>query len=108
MKKTYLFLLFISLASLASLASLSYANYLDDWTNEDLCRWMDADLIPEHISEEIYTRKVICFNDSNAIELTTQSTYVSENETIAPSSKSFLKVKPNSGFKFRLNYKITL
>ena len=107
MKKTYLFILFISLASLAS---LSYANYLDDWTNEDLCRWMDADLIPEHISEEIYTRKVICFNDSRAIELTTQSTYVSENETetVAPSSKSFLKVKPNSGFKFRLNYKITL
>ena len=105
MKKTYLFLLFISLAGLAS---LSYANYLDDWTNEDLCRWMDADLIPEHISEEIYTRKVICFNDSKAIELTTQSTYVSENETVAPSSKSFLKVKPNSGFKFRLNYKITL
>ncbi|WP_416695624.1 hypothetical protein [Candidatus Pseudothioglobus sp. Uisw_050_01] len=105
MKKTYLFLLFISLASLAS---LSYANYLDDWTNEDLCRWMDADLIPEHISEEIYTRKVICFNDSKAIELTTQSTYASENETIEPSSKSFLKVKPNSGFKFRLNYKITL
>ena len=107
MKKTYLFILFISLASLVS---LSYANYLDDWTNEDLCRWMDADLIPEHISEEIYTRKVICFNDSRAIELTTQSTYVSENETetVAPSSKSFLKVKPNSGFKFRLNYKITL
>ena len=105
MKKTYLFLLFISLAGLAS---LSYANYLDDWTNEDLCRWMDADLIPEHISEEIYTRKVICFNDSKAIELTTQSTYVSENETAAPSSKSFLKVSPDSGFKIRLNYKITL
>ena len=105
MKKTYLFLLFISLASLAS---FSYANYLDDWTNEDLCRWMDADLIPEHISEEIYTRKVTCFNDSRAIELTTQSSYVSENETIVPSSKSFLKVSPDSGFKFRLNYKITL
>ena len=105
MKKTYLFLL---LMSLANLASLSHANYLDDWTNEDLCRWMDADLIPEHISEEIYTRKVICFNDSKAIELTTQSTYVSENETVAPSSKSFLKENPDSGFKFILNYKITL
>ena len=42
---------------LISLTSLSYANYLDDWTDEDLCRWMDAALIPEHISEEIYTRK---------------------------------------------------
>ena len=94
--------------SLANLASLSHANYLDDWTNEDLCRWMDADLIPEHISEEIYTRKVICFNDSKAIELTTQSSYVSENETVAPSSKSFLKENPDSGFKFILNYKITL
>ena len=104
MIKKYLFLFLISLAS------LSYANYLDEWTDEDLCRWMDAALIPEHISDEMYARKVVCFNNYEVIELTTQSTYVSENETetVAPSSKSFLKVKPNSGFKFRLNYKITL
>ena len=71
MIKKYLFLFLISLAS------LSYANYLDDWTDEDLCRWMDAALIPEHISEEIYTRKTICPNDFEVIELTSQATYIS-------------------------------
>ena len=102
MIKKYLFLF------LSSLLSISYANYLDDWTNEDLCRWMDAELIPEHISDEMYARKVICFNDSEVIELTSQATYVSENGTVFPSPKLSTKVKSDNGFTFRINYKITL
>jgi len=93
---------------LSSLLSVSYANYLDDWTNKDLCRWMDAALIPEHISDEMYTRKVICFNDFELVELSTQATYLSENGTVIHSSKTSLKVKPESSFTFRFNYKITL
>ena len=93
---------------LSSLLSISYANYLDDWTNEDLCRWMDAALIPEHISDEMYARKLICFNDSEVIESTSQATYLSENGTVFPSPKPSLEVKPDSGFTFRINYKITL
>ena len=88
--------------------SVSYANYLDDWTNEDLCRWMDAELIPEHISDEMYTRKLICFNSSEVIELISQATYVSENGTVFPSPKSSANAKHESGFTFRINYKITL
>ena len=84
------------------------ANYLSDWTNEDLCRWMDAALIPEHISDEMYARKLICFNDSEVIESTSQATYLSENGTVFPSPKPSLEVKPDSGFTFRINYKITL
>ena len=102
MIRTYLFLFLISLSS------LSYANYLEDWTDEDLCRWMDAALIPEHISEEIYTRKIVCFNDSEAIELTSQATYFSENGTVFPSPKPSAKVKMGSGLRFRFTYKITL
>jgi len=84
------------------------ANFLDDWTNEDLCRWMDAALIPEHISDEMYARKAECFNNSEGVELTSQAIYISENGTIFPSPKPSAKVKPNSGFTFRINYKITL
>ena len=102
MIKKYLFLFLISLTS------LSYANYLDDWTDEDLCRWMDAALIPEHISEEIYTRKVVCFNDSETIALITPATYISENGTVFPSPKPSAKVKTGSGLHFRFTYKITL
>ena len=102
MIKKYLFLFLISLAS------LSYANYLDDWTDEDLCRWMDAALIPEHISEEIYTRKTICPNDFEVIELTSQATYISKHGTVFPSPKPSAKVKTGSGLRFRFTYKITL
>jgi len=102
MVKKYLFLF------LSSLISFSYANYLDDWTNEDLCRWMDAAIIPEHISEEMYTRKAVCFNDSEVIELTSQVTYISEHGTVFPSPKPSAKVKTDSGLRFRLTYKITL
>ena len=93
---------------LISLISISYANYLDDWTDEDLCRWMDAALIPEHISEEMYARNVVCVNESEVIELTNQATYVSEYGTVFPSPKTSPKVKLDSGFTFRINYKITL
>ena len=102
MIKKYSFLL------LSSLISISYANYLDDWSNEDLCRWMDAALIPEHISDEMYSRKVVCVNDSEVIELSTEATYLSENGTVFHSPKTLLKVKPDSGFRFIVNYKITL
>ena len=73
MVKIYLFLF------LSRIGTLSHANFLDDWTDEDLCRWMDVALIPERISEEIYTRKTICLKDFEAIELTSQATYMSEN-----------------------------
>jgi len=102
MLNKYIFLL------LSSLISISNANYLDDWTDEDLCRWMDAALIPEHISNEMYARKVVCFKDPEVIELTSQITYVSEYGTVFPSPKPFTKLKHNSGFTFRINYQITL
>ena len=93
---------------LSSLISISYANYLDDWTNEDLCRWMDAALIPEYISDEMYARKVVCSNNSEDIELTSQATYISKNGTVFPSPKPSAKVKHDSGFTLKINYKITL
>ena len=93
---------------LSSLLSVSYANYLDDWTDEDLCRWMDVALIPEHISDEMYTRKVICTSDFELVELSTQATYLSENGTVFPSPKPYAKVKADSSFHFKFNYKIKL
>ena len=102
MIKKYLFLFLISLTS------LSYANYLDDWTDEDLCRWMDAALIPEHISEEIYTRKTICPNDFEVIELTSQATYISKHGTVFPSPKASVKTNMGGGLRFKFTYKITL
>ena len=102
MIKIFLFLF------LSSIVSLSHANFLDDWTDEDLCRWMDAAIVPEHISEEIYTRKTVCLNDFEAIKLTSQATYISKHGTVFPSPKPSVKVKTGSGLHFRFTYKITL
>ena len=102
MIKKYLFLF------LSCLISISYANYLDDWATEDFCRWMDAAVIPDHISDEMYVRKVTCLNDSEIIEFTSEAINVSENGTVFPASKPSVKVRHDSGFTFRINYKITL
>jgi len=102
MTKKYLFIF------LCSFTSVSYANYLDDWTNEDLCRWLDSASIPENISDEMYARKLVCLNNSEVIELINRETYVSENETVVPSPNASAKVKHDTGFTFRINYKINL
>ena len=91
---------------MSTLLSLSHANYLDDWTNEDFCRWMDANSIPEHISDEMYKRKVVCDNDSDLTKLSIQKIYTEEDGTIFPSPKIKKSLKPK--LQFRLNYKITL
>jgi len=87
-----------------------YANFLSDWTNEDLCRWTDVNYIPENISDEIYERKLICDDDFEVSELTANRTYTNENGTVFPSPKLPIvpKVKTESGFTFIVNYKITL
>jgi len=104
MIKKFLFLFLF----LSSLISISHANYLDDWTNEDLCRWMDAEIIPEHISDEMYVRNIICFNDFEIIEPITKATYLPENGTVFPSPKHSANVKTTNRLTFRINYKITL
>jgi len=109
MNKKIIYSLFAVLIGLVFSISV-YANYLSDWTNEDLCRWNDVDSIPENISDEIYERKLICYNDFEVSELTAIRTYTNENGTVFPSPNASIdpKVKTESGFTFRVNYKITL
>ena len=86
------------------------ANYLSDWSNEDLCRWIDADPLPVNILNEIYERKLTCYDDFEESEFTATTTYPNENGTVFPSPSSVItpKAKTDSGFTFRVNYKITL
>ena len=37
------------------------AAYLDDWTNNDLCGWMDSSSPPEYIQTEVQKREIICY-----------------------------------------------
>ena len=63
MKKLYLLLLLV-------LSTTSYADYLDSWSNNDLCGWMESSSTPKYISDEVKNRNVSC---SRGVESTTSS-----------------------------------
>ena len=48
------------------LTSISLAGYLDDWTDDQLCGWMDNPSPPEHIVVEINKRGLSCGVSTNA------------------------------------------
>jgi len=44
-----------------SFASYSYGDLLDDWSNDDLCGWMESAATPEYIQTEVLKREIICY-----------------------------------------------
>ena len=55
MKKLLLFIL-LSLG----LTTLSYGSYLDNWTDNELCGWLDNPLPPTYIIDEVNLRGLYC------------------------------------------------
>ena len=105
MKK--LIIIFIS-----SLISVSHANNLKDWTNEDLCRWLDSTSVPEQILNEIDVRDAVCYVSYDTNGLSAQIPYEDENITILPLPKTrvirTIKTHRTIPIRFRLNFKFTL
>jgi hypothetical protein len=91
----------------AGLLNTSLANDLSDWTNEDLCRWVDSVSIPEPISKQIVLRDVICYENLESSQYVLESPSYNEYGTVFPSPKARDK-KKSSGHRFIFNYKITL
>jgi hypothetical protein len=85
----------------------SLANDLSDWTNEDLCRWVDSVSIPEPISQEIDLREVICYDNLESSQYALETPMYIKYGTVFPSPKVKDK-KKSSGLRFIFNYKITL
>ena len=88
----------------------SHASDLSNWSNEDLCRWVDSVSIPEPISLEIKLREVICYDNAELVESSLAAPYQNEHGTVFPSPPSVpqpLK-KQGSGVNFSISYKITL
>ena len=52
---------------LISIMSSPLAGYLDDWTDEALCGWMEQPSPPEYIVKEVKKRAIFC---NNALQLT--------------------------------------
>jgi hypothetical protein len=68
-----------------SLTSVTYAAYLDEWSNNDLCGWMDNASTPEYIVEEVLKREILCYGGSQVLSLPSKTDFLNEDGTVFPS-----------------------
>ena len=67
------------------LTSAIYAAYLDDWSNNDLCGWMDSTNAPEYIQKEVAQREILCYGGVEVASLPTEVNLSVESGTVFPS-----------------------
>ena len=100
----------IILITFLGLWSVSHAKSFDDWSNEDLCRWIDAVQVQNPILLEIEVRDLVCLSNPEIIEVSIQEPYASEHGTVFPSvpSNNASNKNSESGIRFIFNYKVKL
>ena len=89
---------------ISSLLNVSHASYLDDWSNNDLCGWMESTSIPKHILNEVVKRKILCSGGIEVSALPLSKSNVSKNGTIFASPDPSLVIKVNSEVKVDYSY----
>jgi len=89
MKKSFLFLV-LSIG----LANISSADYLDDWSDKDLCGWMENPSPPSYMVEEVKTRGISC---SWGVA-TNNSPDLAIDQPIDPNTNKFT---PAPGYKYK-------
>jgi hypothetical protein len=96
--------------TLFSLSANVVAKSLDDWSNEDLCRWIDAVQVPDPILLEIEIRDLVCLANPEIIEVSIKEPVSSEHGTLfpSPSSQNNSHKNTGSGIRFIFNYKFKL
>ena len=67
------------------LTSAAYAAYLDDWSNDDLCGWMESSSAPEYIQNEVEKREILCYGGIEVASLPTDVNLSSQSGTVFPS-----------------------
>ena len=104
MKKLLIVLTFLGMCS------ASYADTFDDWSNEDLCRWVDALQVPDPILLEIEIRDLVCLANPEIIEVSIKQPVSSEHGTLFPSPSTNKNTNKHngSGIRFIFNYKVKL
>ena len=73
------------------------ADYLDDWSNDDLCGWMESSSAPEYIENEVEKRGILCFGGIEVSSLPAEVNRSNENGTVFPSPDPALipEIKPD-------------
>ena len=87
-----------------SLTGTTYAAYLDDWSNDDLCGWMDSASAPEYIQKEVKKREILCYGGIEVSSLPDEASLSSESGTVFPSPDSALISKIKSDKKKSYSY----
>ena len=79
------------------LTGTTYAAYLDDWSNDDLCGWMDSASAPEYIQIEVEKREILCHGCTEVSSLPADENLSSESGTVFPSVDPDLipEIKPD-------------
>ena len=83
------------------LSSTSFAEDLSNWSNEDLCRWVDIGSIPEPISVEINMREVVCYAVLGSSHSALEVPISNEHGTVFP-SPTLQDKKKASGINFNI------
>ena len=73
------------------------ANYLTEWSNDDLCGWMESTSIPKFILDEVDKREILCYGGIEVSTLPESDSYEGKNGTVFPSPDPSLipKVMPD-------------
>ena len=79
MKSRYL------IAFVLGFASSSHGALLDDWSNDDLCGWMESSATPEYIQTEVQKREIICYAGVEVSSLPSSQDNTSQYGTVFPS-----------------------
>ena len=79
MKSRYL------IAFILGFASSSHGALLDDWSNDDLCGWMESSATPEYIQTEVQKREIICYAGVEVSSLPSSQDNTSQYGTVFPS-----------------------
>ena len=79
MKKTIL------IAGSIIFSSFTHASYLDNWSNNDLCGWMNSSSVPENIQTEVTNRELLCYGGVAVDKLPTLKSNNSQYGTSFPS-----------------------
>tara|TARA_B100000787_G_scaffold112846_1_gene84019 strand:- start:448 stop:768 length:321 start_codon:yes stop_codon:yes gene_type:complete len=82
-KKLLFSLLGLFIGFLISLSA--NANYLSEWSNDDLCGWMESTSIPEYILVEVDKREILCYGGFEVSTLPESNSYEGINGTVFPS-----------------------
>jgi hypothetical protein len=69
----------------AGLTSAAKAAYLDDWSNDDLCGWMESSSAPEYIQKEVEKREILCYGGIEVASLPADVNLSSQSGTVFPS-----------------------